>query len=251
MPKFFVTEEQVKDETIKITGKDVNHIKNVLRMKIEDKLQICIEELKKDTICEIKEINKEDIICKILEIEENSVENNIEVSIFQGLPKNDKMELIIQKAVELGVYDIYPCKLKRCIVKLNEKDEKKKIERWQKISEVAAKQCGRGIIPKIQRVTSLNEICEDISNYDSVLVAYEEEKENYIKSELKKLSEKANNNEKVKIAVVIGPEGGIDKEEIEKLRQNGAKIITLGKRILRTETVAFNILSNIMYELEQ
>lgn len=252
MPKFFVNKEQIEDETIKITGKDVNHIKNVLRMKKEEEIQIGIQEIKKDAICKIEEINNEEIICKIIKMEKNEVESNIEVTIYQGLPKSDKMELIIQKAVELGVYEIYPTKLKRCIVKLEGKDERKKIERWQKISEVASKQSGRGIIPKIQNITNINVIAKEISKYNILLVAYEEEKENTIKQELKKLKEEINKtNEKIKIGVVIGPEGGIEKEEIQKLKENGAKIITLGKRILRTETVALNVLSNIMYELEE
>ena len=166
------------------------------------------------------------------------------------------MELIIQKSVELGVHDITPIEMKRCVVKLKEKDKTKKIERWQKISEVAAKQCGRNYIPKINNIENLKEISEKIKDYDAVLVAYEEEKENTLKNELKllkKYNQEKNdnaNNEKIKIAIVIGPEGGIDKEEINALEKNGAKIITLGKRILRTETVALNVLSIIMYELE-
>ena len=187
------------------------------------------------------------ITCKIIKELETNVESNIEVSIFQGLPKADKMELIIQKSVELGVHDITPIEMKRCVVKLQGKDKTKKIERWQKISEVAAKQCGRNYIPKINNIENLKEISEKIKDYDVVLVAYEEEKENTLKNELELLKK---DNDNIKIAVVIGPEGGIDKEEIEVLKRNGAKIITLGKRILRTETVALNVLSIIMYELE-
>lgn len=250
MPKFFVTQNQVQNETIYVTGEDVNHIKNVLRMKVNDILTICIKETQKDTTCKIQELKDDCIICKILETVENQVESNIKVSIFQGLPKSDKMELIIQKSVELGVYDIYPVKMKRCVVKLDNKDEQKKITRWQKISEVAAKQCGRGIVPEIKQVVTVADICKKISEYDVVLVAYEEEKENRIKTELKKLINVVSTQQDVKIAVVIGPEGGIDSQEIMDLQKSGAKVVTLGKRILRTETVAFNVLSNIMYELE-
>ena len=170
------------------------------------------------------------------------------LSIFQGLPKADKMELVIQKSVELGVYDITPLKMKRCVVKLKEKDEKKKIERWQKISEVAAKQSGRDIIPSINKMKNVNEICSEFDKYDLVLVAYENEKENTLKSELKKIKKELDS---LKIAIIIGPEGGIDENEIQTFKSNGAKIITLGKRILRTETVALNVASIIMYELEQ
>lgn len=251
MPKFFVENNQIKNDTIHIKDKDVNHIKKVLRKNIEDEITICNENTKQDYLCKIINIEENEIICKILKELETNVESNIEVGIFQGLPKADKMELIIQKSVELGVHDITPIEMKRCVVKLQEKDKNKKIERWQKISEVAAKQCGRNFIPKINNIEKLKEISEKIKDYDVVLVAYEEEKENTLKNELKLLKKDNNeNNKKIKIAVVIGPEGGIDKEEIETLEKNGAKIITLGKRILRTETVALNVLSIIMYEME-
>ncbi len=256
MPKFFVGNNQIINDTIYIKDKDVNHIKKVLRKNIEDEITICNENTKQDYLCKITNIEENEITCKILKELETNAESNIEVSIFQGLPKADKMELIIQKSVELGVHDITPIEMKRCVVKLKEKDKTKKIERWQKISEVAAKQCGRNYIPKINNIENLKEISEKIKDYDAVLVAYEEEKENTLKNELKLLKkdnqEKNDNanNEKIKIAVIIGPEGGIDKEEINALEKNGAKIITLGKRILRTETVALNVLSIIMYELE-
>lgn len=251
MPKFFVENNQVKNDTIYIKDKDVNHIKKVLRKNIEDEITICNENTKQDYLCKITNIEENEITCKILKKLETNVESNIEVSIFQGLPKSDKMELIIQKSVELGVQDITPIEMKRCVVKLKEKDKTKKIERWQKISEVAAKQCGRNYIPKINNIENLKEISEKIKDYDAVLVAYEEEKENTLKNELKLLKkDNKENNKKIKIAIVIGPEGGMDKEEINALEKNGAKIITLGKRILRTETVALNILSIIMYELE-
>lgn len=251
MPKFFVTQNQIQNETIQITGKDVNHIKNVLRMKKHDKLTICIKETQKDATCEIQNLEEETITCKILQTKENQVETNIQISIYQSLPKSDKMELIIQKSVELGVYEIYPVKMKRNIVKIQEKDEQKKLERWQKISEVAAKQCGRGKIPEIKKITNIEEISNQISKYDTVLIAYEKETQNTIKAELKKLTPKAQKKEQIKIAIIIGPEGGIDETEIEQLKKQGAKTVTLGKRILRTETVALNVLSNIMYELEQ
>ena len=201
-------------------------------------------------MCEILKIGENFIECEIKEEIQNYVESNIHVTIMQGLPKSDKMELIIQKSVELGVYDIIPIEMKRCVVKLNEKDKQKKIMRWQKISEVASKQCGRNIIPKINEVTNIKNICNLIKQYDIVLVAYENESKTTIKEELKKIRKMYDSKEIIKIAVIIGPEGGIDEEEINLLRNNGAKTITLGKRILRTETVALNILSVIIYELE-
>ena len=246
MPKFFVTTNQIEGNTIKIQNEDVNHIKNVLRAKVDDTIDICDCDTSKNYICKIEQIEEKNIYCHIIEEIQSNVEPHIQVSIFQGLPKADKMELVIQKSVELGVYDITPVEMKRCVVKLNEKDKIKKIQRWQKISEGAAKQSGRDRIPNINNIINVNKMCETFKEYDLVLVAYEEEKVNSLKQELKKLEK----DKKIKIGIVIGPEGGIDKEEIAKFEEYHAKIITLGNRILRTETVALNMLSVIMYELE-
>ena len=161
------------------------------------------------------------------------------------------MELIIQKSVELGVNAIIPVAMKRCVVKIDPKDEIKKITRWQKIAESAAKQSGRSTIPEIKNIINIEKVNQLIKKYDSVIVAYENEKENTIKHELLILKEKVKTNNKIKIAIVIGPEGGLEEKDVELLKQNGAKIVTLGNRILRTETVALNVLSVIMYELEQ
>lgn len=248
MPKFFIENKNITNNIITIQGKDVNHIKNVLRKKSGDQLEICNKTTQQDYICEIDKLEEEKITCKILKKTENNAESKIKVTIYQGLPKSDKMELVIQKSVELGVYEIAPVEMKRCVVNLNEKDKNKKLERWQKISEVASKQSGRSIIPKINPVIKISEICEKCSQYDKFIVAYENEEETTLKQELKDI--KNEQDKEIKIGVLIGPEGGIDSTEIEYLQKNGAKIITLGKRILRTETVALNILSIIMYELD-
>lgn len=250
MPKFFVDNNQIVEDKIKIVGNDVNHIKNVLRKKEGDILTICNAQNGKDYLGEISKITDKEIECKINEELLNNVESNIKVTIMQGLPKSDKMELIIQKSVELGVFDITPIEMKRCVVKLNEKDKQKKITRWQKISEVASKQCGRNIIPKINPVTNIKNICNLIKEYDIVLVAYENESKTTIKEKLKQIKQSYDARKTIKIAIIIGPEGGIDEDEIKLLEENGAKLITLGKRILRTETVALNVLSIIIYELE-
>ena len=249
MPKFFVAENQIDNNKITIIGDDVNHIKYVLRQKSGDKITICDTSKEQDYLCKIDKIEEKSIDCNIIEKLENNTESNVKVTIFQGLPKADKLELVIQKSVELGAYDITPLQMKRCVVKLNEKDKLKKIQRWQKISEVAAKQCGRNIIPKINNIVNVKEVCNLCNEYDIVLIAYENEKENTLKKELKNL--KKLDKEEIKVAVIIGPEGGIAPEEIEMFEENGAKIITLGNRILRTETVALSVLSIIMYELEK
>ena len=249
MPKFFVAENQINNNKITIIGDDVNHIKNVLRQKSGDKITICDISKEQDYLCKIDKIEEKSIDCNIIEKLENNTESNVKVTIFQGLPKADKMELVIQKSVELGAYDITPLQMKRCVVKLNEKDKLKKIQRWQKISEVAAKQCGRNIIPKINNIVNVKDVCNLCNEYDIVLIAYENEKEDTLKKELKNI--KKLDKEEIKVPIIIGPEGGIAPEEIEMFEENGAKIITLGNRILRTETVALSVLSIIMYELEK
>lgn len=252
MPKFFVRQDQVDDGKIVINGQDVKHIRNVLRAKVGEKLEICNSETGENFLCSILEFNEDKIWCKIEQKIQEETESNVKVTIFQGLPKADKMEYIIQKSVELGVYDITPVDMKRCVVKLDEKNAKKKIERWQKISEVAAKQCGRNIIPQVNNVINIKKLCENVESYDIVLVAYENEENNSLKNELNQIKNKILNNQsqEFKIGIVIGPEGGLEKQDVENLKRSGAKIITLGKRILRTETVALNVLSIIMYELE-
>ncbi len=249
MPKFFVKQEQIQKNKIIIQGQDVKHIKKVLRAKIGDKIEICNSTSSENYLCEITEIENELIECKIEDKIEIQKESKVKVTIFQGLPKADKMEYIIQKSVELGVYEIIPVEMKRCVVKLNDKDKEKKIQRWQKISEVAAKQCGRDIIPEIKDVINIKRLCNLMEIYDIILIAYEEEKDITLKNQLQEIKSKFKNDE-IKIGVVIGPEGGLEKQDVEELKNFGGKIITLGKRILRTETVALNILSIIMYELE-
>ena len=249
MPKFFIKSENLKENNeIWITGNDVNHIKNVLRKKVDDLLNICNSDTSKNYEAKILKLLDDKIICQIISDKISNSESSLNLTIFQGLPKADKMELIIQKSVELGVNDITPVEMNRSIVKFDNKDKEKKLQRWRKISEVASKQCGRNIIPDINEIINVKNICNLCPNYDIVLVAYENEKTNRLKDEIKKL--KNNTKKDLKIGVVIGPEGGIEEKEIELLKQSNAKIITLGKRILRTETVALNILSILMYELE-
>jgi len=247
MPRFFVKDGQVLENTIFVTGEDVKHIKNVLRKQIGDNIEICNQEKGTSYKCQITEISEEQITNKILE-EITSAEDKIIVDIYQGLPKADKMELIIQKAVELGTNAIIPVEMKRCVVKLDSKSEHKKIERWQKIAESAAKQSGRNTIPEIRDLIKVEDIAKLKDAYDSIIVCYENEKNNSIKEELLRL--KVQNKEKYRIALVIGPEGGLEEKDVEYLKMNNARIVTLGNRILRTETVALNVLSIIMYELE-
>lgn len=247
MRKFFVNSENIIEENIEILGSDVNHIKNVLRLKIGDEIQICNQGTHENYICEISDIDNKSVQTRIVRKIEGLAEGNVELHIFQGLPKSDKMELIIQKGTELGVFKFIPVAFKRSIVKLSGKDEAKKIERWQKIAEVAAKQSHRDLVPEVKNVINVKNICNLVSEYDIILLAYEDELNNYIKNELLKIK---NTKENLRIAVIIGPEGGIEKEEADSLKEAGAKVVSLGKRILRTETVALQTATIIMYELE-
>lgn len=248
MRKFFVKNENIFESQIVILGSDVNHIKNVLRLKVEDEIQICNQETHENYICQISNLEKDCVTTKILQKIEANVESNIELHIFQGLPKADKMELIIQKGTELGVSEFIPVAFKRCIVKLSGKDEVKKLERWQKIAEVAAKQSQRDLVPRLKNIISVKNICHLVQEYDIMLLAYENETENDIKNELLKIKD---TKESLKIGVIIGPEGGIEEEEVLDLKRAGVKVVSLGRRILRTETVALQVASIIMYELEK
>lgn len=247
MYKFFVNEEQINDNEINIIGEDVNHIKNVLRLEIGEKIYICIKETAKCFECKIEEITKGNVKCKKLEEVLETTEVNTYIHIFQGLPKADKLEFIIEKCTEIGVKEITPVAMKRSIVKLDEKDKTKKLIRWQKIAEVAAKQSKRDTILKINNVINFQNIFEKITDYDILLVAYEEEIERNLKSVLKSFK----NNKNLKVAVLIGPEGGIDETEMKLCKDNNFISVTLGKRILRAETAPLVISSNIIYELEE
>lgn len=247
MPKFFIKTENLKEnEEIWITGSDVNHIKNVLRKKIDDKINICNSDTQKNYECVIKNIEGNKIVCKILDEVKSLAESNLNITIFQGLPKSDKMELIIQKATELGVKTIVPVITKRTVIKLKDKDKQNKVDRWRKIAEVAAKQSGRDIIPTIENIINIADIKFD--EFDKIFVLYENEEKISIKDEIEQL--KNDNKEELNIGIVIGPEGGFAESEIEQLRLNqNVSVVTLGKRILRTETVALVVSGILMYEL--
>ena len=247
MPKFFVKTSQIKEENIYINGTDFNHISNVLRLKVGEQITIGNMDTGENYLCEILKFDKEKVTTKIIEKLKEQKEIKLEIHILQGIPKSDKMELIIQKSVELGVGKIIPIQMDRSIVKLNEKDEKKKNERWNKIAESAAKQCEIDIIPEVSMSIKTDNIETIKNDYDIIIVAYEKEENNTIKDVLKEIKKK---NKPAKIAIIIGPEGGISDREIQLLENMDAKIVTIGKRILRTETVALAISSMIVYEFE-
>ena len=244
MHHFFVTPDQVKEDYIYIEGSDVNHIKNVLRMKLGEALEICDGNSKK-YLCEIEEISSEFVRAQIKEELGADTELPSRLYLFQGLPKSDKMELIIQKAVELGVYEIIPVATKRAVVKLDEKKAGKKVERWNSIAEGGAKQSGRSFIPTVTNVMSFKEALQYAKNLDVVLIPYELAEG---MAETKQIISSIEPGQSV--GIFIGPEGGFEISEVESAMVAGAKAITLGKRILRTETAGLTTLSILMYHLE-
>jgi len=250
MPKFFVKENQISNNKIEIVGDDVNHITNVLRMKQGEILKVCNQETGENYIAEIINTQKNSVTCEIQEKLEETAESNVDITLYQGLPKFEKMELIIQKNTEVGVNAIVPVIMERTVVKLDEKQVSKKLERWQKIAEIAAKQSMRDKIPEIKNIIKINKISDSLKNekFDTILVAYENEEKTMLKKELKKLENLK--DKKYKIAIIIGPEGGISEREIEQLNNLGAKCVSLGRRILRTETAGIIMSGDIMYELE-
>lgn len=246
MYKFFVIEEQIKDNKINIIDDDVNHIKNVLRLEKDEEIEICNISSSTNYLCKIIELTNKNVECEIIKNIESNKESSVYLHIFQGLPKAEKLEMIIQKTTEIGVSEITPVEMSRCVVKLDDKSKEKKLLRWKKIAEVAAKQSKRDKIPIINMPINIKNIYEKIVDYDIVLVAYENEQTNTIKDILKSIPE----TENIKIAVIVGPEGGIDEKEIELLTQQGIQSVSLGKRILRTETAPIVLSSIIMYELD-
>lgn len=245
MHHFFTEPAQIRENDIFIEGADFNHMKNVLRMKPGEKVGIS-DGQGMDYTCEVERFEEKTAILKILSSQKSYSELSSRIILFQGLPKGDKMELIIQKAVELGVGEVVPVATRRAVVKLDEKKAAKKVQRWNSIALGAAKQSGRSLVPEVKSVMTFSEALEYAKGLDTTLIPYE----------------MAEGMEKTKeiifgirpgesIGVFIGPEGGFDEEEVEKAADLGALVITLGKRILRTETAGLAVLSILMFQLEQ
>ena len=246
MHRFFVEEPAMGADGITITGGDVNHIKNVLRMSVGDKICVINGQNNKEYYCEITAVGNDAVDTRICEIRESDQELGNEVVLFQGLPKSDKMELIIQKAVELGVHTIVPVSTDRTVVKLDAKKEANKRKRWMSISESAAKQSGRLRIPEVTPVVSYREALEMAKKMDVRLIPYE------LAEGMEKTRELMSSIQPGQsVAVFIGPEGGFESSEIEKAMDIGAWPITLGKRILRTETAGLVTLAMLVYNLER
>lgn len=246
MNRFFVDDPGAfSDRSVVITGEDVNHVKNVLRLKENDEL-IVSDGRGRDYHCRISGITNEEVVADICDICDNFSELSTEITLFQGFPKGDKMELIIQKTVELGATRIVPVMTKRTVVKLDDKKAKKKTERYNMIAESAAKQSGRGMIPEVTMPVSFAEAVSMAEKLDMNIIPYEEaEGVEYSRNIIKSIKGKKS------LGIFIGPEGGFAREEVEKALDAGASAITLGHRILRTETAGMAVISIIMFELEE
>lgn len=241
MNRFFVDRDQIVDNRIEILGKDVRHIKNVLRLKPKDQIEVICDGM--TYICEIMELGSNNIPLLILDSFEGKNEPPIDIVLYQGIAKGSKMDFIIQKATEIGISEIYPIITHRTVVKIKDrKKEQKKVERWQAIVEEASKQSKRDRLPMINDITSFNEMIDILKDQSNIIVPYEEEETFGLKEALK-------NIEEGKIHIIIGPEGGFEEEEVEMLKAINGKSVTLGPRILRTETAGLVVGSIVLYEL--
>lgn len=243
MYQFFVPNSQVLGERIAVTGNDYNHIANVLRMKVGEKIRISDED-GRSYLCEITEFKDDNVYAQILEFDGLGTELENKIYLFQGLPKGDKMETVIQKSVELGVYQVIPVAMKHCVMKLDAKKAENKIRRWNAISESAAKQAKRTIIPEVMSQMTYKQALEAARELDVVLVPYENERGmEYTRETIRSIKPGQS------IGIFIGPEGGFSDEEITSIDEDMHRI-SLGRRILRTETAGMACLSMIIYELD-
>lgn len=245
MHRFFVDQTQIDEKYIHISGQDAHHIRTVLRMREKEEILVSDGD-KMEYTCQIEKLADEEILAKIMFVEEAGLELPAKVYLFQCLPKSDKMELIIQKAVELGACEIIPVASARCVVKLDGKKEASKTKRWQGIAESAAKQSKRMYIPQVHSVLKFSEALEYAKNMDVKLIPYELARGMAVtREQIGKIGPGQT------VAVFIGPEGGFEEEEVQAAMKMGFSPITLGKRILRTETAGFTVLAILMYHLEE
>ncbi len=245
MYRFYIDQGNIYDRNIHITGTDVNHIKNVLRLEKGDWVIAC-DGMGKDYISRITDIDNTCVKLETCKVQESGTELGTKLVLFQGIPKGDKMEFIIQKSVELGVYAVVPVFMKRCVVKLNNEKALRKQERWQKVAEAAAKQSGRGIVPEVNIPVTLKEAFDIAASLEYNIIPYE------LQDGMGKSREVIKEACGQKSAgIFIGPEGGFEKEEVQEAVSMGIKPVSLGKRILRTETAGMAVLSIMMFQMQE
>lgn len=246
MYRFFISCGQVEGENIVITGDDVNHIKNVLRLEIGDWIVAC-DGAGTDYVSRIQGLHPDSVLLHVEKTQDTGTELPVRITLFQGMPKKDKMEWVIQKAVELGACEIVPVMTKRCVVRLQEEKKiKKRLERWQSIAHVAAKQCDRGVIPTVHEPVSFEEALRLSEKLDYNIIPYELQEG---MQDAREIVDTACT--KRSLGIFIGPEGGFEEEEIRQAREKKIWPMTLGKRILRTETAGMALLSILMFRLQE
>ena len=246
MARFFLSHTQVEGDTVTVTGADAHHIAHVLRMRVGENLTVC-DMQKNEYLCCIAEIRGNCVICVIQQKKKNDTELPCRVHIYQSLPKGDKMEFIVQKAVELGAFSVTPVSSARCVSRPDAEAAAHKCRRWQRIAEEAAKQCGRGMVPAVGKLTPLKQAMMHTAEEGSLsLFCYEGDGT----VSLKKVLEGFGTEKSAEISVFIGPEGGYDIDEVSAARFLGFPVVGLGKRILRCETASGFVLSCIGYALE-
>jgi 16S rRNA (uracil1498-N3)-methyltransferase len=247
LQRYFITQEQLNGNKVSINGEDARHIHRVMRMDIGDKV-ICTISDHRSALCELVEITNETVLANVVEWLEEQKELPIQITIAQGLPKGDKLELIVQKSTELGAHAFLPFKAERSIVKWDDKKVVKKVERLEKITKEAAEQSHRTIIPTCFDPVSFKGLLEKSKEYDFTIFAYEEAAKNNEQNNLVEVFNQAKHG--ASILVVIGPEGGISDNEASILIEHGFIPCGLGPRILRTETASLYILAAASYHFE-
>lgn len=245
MHRFFAEPDQIGEKEIVITGADVNHIRNVLRMRADEEVLIA-DGQGAEYRCKLTDLGENEVRAQILWKLDGNAELASAITLFQGLPKSDKMDLIVQKCVELGVDRIVPVSTKRAVVKLDAKKEQTRLKRWNTISESAAKQSGRGVIPEVSGVMSFEKALEEAKKLDVLLIPYERAEH---MAETRRVMGEIRPGQSV--GIFIGPEGGFEESEVEEAVAAGARAITLGRRILRTETAGLAVMAMLSYLLEE
>ena len=240
MHRFFVGSSLKDACEVTVTGDDVTHISKVLRLREGDEIIVCDSD-GTDCLCRIETVDKETVTAQILKRESSITEPPIKITLFQGVPKGDKLDTVVQKCVELGAMRIVPVAMKRSVAII--KDKEKKQQRLQKIALEAAKQCNRAIVPEVDTVMTFDEAIKKAFEFDLRLLPYEAEKSTGMKDVLK------SHNDAKSICIFIGPEGGFDDAEVEKARSNGFETVSMGPRIMRTETAPLAAITAVMYEL--
>lgn len=245
MHRFFVSAKDIKGNSIIIDGDDASHILRVLRLRIDDEIIVCDGE-ETEYICSISSIDKKSVACRILERKASIAEPSVRIHLYQGIPKSVKMDLIVQKCTEIGIYSITPVYTERVVVRRdNDRDLPGKISRWQRIAEEASKQSGRGRIPIINSPMDFSQVLICLEGRDVAVMPYEKE----CKTGLKQVMQGKNNINDA--SIFIGPEGGFTDDEVNKAKQCGIETVSLGPRILRTETAGFACLTMMLYELDE